>query len=100
MLDVVDLAPTFTSEATREALRGTGIEVPEFASYAPALWRYWAERLDPDRARRDDPAGPLVGRHVIITGASSGIGRASRSRSPNVAPPCSRWPATPKRSTI
>uniref|UniRef100_UPI0024B8FD5D SDR family NAD(P)-dependent oxidoreductase n=1 Tax=Mycolicibacterium poriferae TaxID=39694 RepID=UPI0024B8FD5D len=27
--------------------------------------------------RRDDPAGPLVGKHVIITGASSGIGRAS-----------------------
>ncbi|MEZ0362306.1 SDR family oxidoreductase [Mycobacterium sp. pUA109] len=77
LLDVVDLAPTFTAEATRAALRGTGIEVPEFASYAPRLWRYWAERLDPDRARRDDPAGPLVGRHVIITGASSGIGRAS-----------------------
>ena len=52
-------------------------EVPEFASYAPKLWRYWAEHLDPDRARRDDAGGPLVGRHVIITGASSGIGRAS-----------------------
>ena len=51
--------------------------MPEFGSYAPALWRYWAEHLDPDRARRDDPDGPLVGRHVIITGASSGIGRAS-----------------------
>ena len=61
----------------QEALRGTGITVPEFASYAPKLWRYWAEHLDPDRARRDDPAGPLVGKHVIITGASSGIGRAS-----------------------
>ena len=77
VLDVVDLAPTFTSEQTQKALRGTGIAVPEFASYAPALWRYWAEHLDPDRARRDDPEGPLVGRHVIITGASSGIGRAS-----------------------
>ncbi|HEX2286587.1 MAG TPA: SDR family oxidoreductase, partial [Mycobacterium sp.] len=77
ILDVVDLAPTFTSDNTAEALRGTGITVPEFASYAPKLWRYWAEHLDPDRARRDDPAGPLVGRHVIITGASSGIGRAS-----------------------
>ncbi|GAS99197.1 short chain dehydrogenase [Mycolicibacterium canariasense] len=77
ILDVVDLAPTFTAERTAEALRGTGIEVPEFASYAPKLWRYWAEHLDPDRARRDDPDGPLVGRHVIITGASSGIGRAS-----------------------
>jgi thioester reductase-like protein/short-subunit dehydrogenase involved in D-alanine esterification of teichoic acids len=77
VLDVVDLAPTFTSEQTQNALRGTGIAVPEFGSYAPALWRYWAEHLDPDRARRDDPDGPLVGRHVIITGASSGIGRAS-----------------------
>ncbi|WP_407686621.1 SDR family oxidoreductase [Mycobacterium sp. HUMS_1102779] len=80
IFDVVDLKPTFVSERTREALRGTGspdIEVPEFASYAPQLWRYWAEHLDPDRARRDDPRGPLHGRHVIITGASSGIGRAS-----------------------
>ncbi|GAA1428574.1 SDR family oxidoreductase [Mycobacterium cookii] len=77
VLDVVDLAPTFISEQTQNALRGSGIAVPDFGSYAPALWRYWAEHLDPDRARRDDPEGPLVGRHVIITGASSGIGRAS-----------------------
>ncbi|MCV7257839.1 SDR family oxidoreductase [Mycobacterium shimoidei] len=77
VLDVVDLAPTFISDETQKALRGSGIRVPEFADYAPRLWRYWAEQLDPDRARRDDPAGPLVGRHVIITGASSGIGRAS-----------------------
>ena len=78
ILDVVDLAPTFISDETRNTLqRHRDSEVPEFASYAPKLWRYWAEHLDPDRARRDDPAGPLDGRHVIITGASSGIGRAS-----------------------
>ena len=77
ILDVVDLMPTFTSDNTREALRDSGITVPRFSSYAPKLWHYWAEHLDPDRARRDDPAGPLVGKHVIITGASSGIGRAS-----------------------
>ena len=77
VLDVVDLRPTFVSDETRKALRGSGIEVPEFAAYAPKLWRYWAEHLDPDRARRDDAKGPLHGRHVIVTGASSGIGRAS-----------------------
>jgi thioester reductase-like protein/NAD(P)-dependent dehydrogenase (short-subunit alcohol dehydrogenase family) len=80
VLDVVDLAPTFISDNTRKALHGTGspdIRVPAFADYAPKLWRYWAEHLDPDRARRDDPAGALIGRHVIITGASSGIGRAA-----------------------
>ncbi len=77
ILDVVDVMPTFGSERTAEALRGSGITVPEFGSYAGTLWRYWARHLDPGRARRDDPAGPLVGKHVIITGASSGIGRAS-----------------------
>lgn len=77
VLDVVDLPTTFTSDNTRNALQDTGIAVPDFADYAPALWRYWAEHLDPDRARRTDPGSPLAGRHVIITGASSGIGRAS-----------------------
>lgn len=74
IFDLVDLKPTFVSDKTREALCGNGIDVPDFASYAPGLWRYWAEHLDPDRARRSDP---LRGRHVIITGASSGIGRAA-----------------------
>ncbi|OLL16775.1 MULTISPECIES: SDR family oxidoreductase [unclassified Rhodococcus (in: high G+C Gram-positive bacteria)] len=67
----------FADRSTREALRGSGITLPEFAGYAPVLWRYWREHLDPGRARSDDPRGPLVGRHVLITGASSGIGRAS-----------------------
>ncbi|GFG97579.1 short chain dehydrogenase [Mycobacterium timonense] len=77
VFDLVDLPPTFVSEKTRNILQDSGIQVPEFSAYAPTLWRYWAEHLDPDRARRDDPHGPLQGRHVIITGASSGIGRAA-----------------------
>jgi thioester reductase-like protein/NADP-dependent 3-hydroxy acid dehydrogenase YdfG len=78
VLDLVDLAPTFISDETRKVLQDNGIgDVPKFADYAPKLWRYWAEHLDPDRARRDDRSGPLHHRHVIITGASSGIGRAS-----------------------
>ncbi|MET0898781.1 MAG: SDR family oxidoreductase [Mycobacterium sp.] len=77
IFDVVDTAADLSADNTREALCGSGIEVPEFRSYAPALWRYWAQHLDPDRARRIDADEPLAGRHVIITGASSGIGRAS-----------------------
>lgn len=80
VLDLVDLKPTFSSDATREALKQAGaatVDVPSFADYAPRLWQYWAANRDLDRARRDDPAGPLVGRHIVITGASSGIGRAS-----------------------
>jgi thioester reductase-like protein len=36
---------TFDSRATREALAGSGIEVPPLADYAPALWRYWKQHL-------------------------------------------------------
>ncbi|HYS37128.1 MAG TPA: SDR family oxidoreductase [Pseudonocardiaceae bacterium] len=52
----------------------TGIDVPEFADYADRPWCYWAEHLDPDRARRQRP---MAGRRIMITGASSGIGRAT-----------------------
>ncbi|HEY0804817.1 MAG TPA: SDR family oxidoreductase [Pseudonocardiaceae bacterium] len=71
------MASTFDSTDTREALAGSGIEVPEFPDYADVLWRYWADNLDPDRARRTDRHRPLAGRRIMITGASSGIGRAT-----------------------
>jgi NAD(P)-dependent dehydrogenase (short-subunit alcohol dehydrogenase family) len=68
---------TFDDTATVAALEGTEIEVPDLRSYAPVLWRYWEENLDRDRARRPRPGGRLAGRRVVITGASSGIGRAT-----------------------
>ncbi|HEX6343174.1 SDR family oxidoreductase [Umezawaea sp.] len=61
----------FDSTATRAV---TGLEPPAFDTYAKSLWHYWRRHLDPDRAAR----GPaLAGRTVLITGASSGIGRAT-----------------------
>ena len=67
----------FDTAQTRRALAGTGVEVPPLSSYADRLWAYWADNLDPARARRPRPGGPLAGRTVVITGASSGIGRAT-----------------------
>jgi NAD(P)-dependent dehydrogenase (short-subunit alcohol dehydrogenase family) len=68
--------PVFSSSATREVLDRLGVEPPpEFSSYAPVLYRYWAEHLDPLRARRRPAGGELQGRTVVVTGASSGIGR-------------------------
>jgi len=76
VIDHVTFTSDFASRKTRAALKGTGITVPEFSSYAKVLWEYWAQHLDPHRARHDDPAGKLVDRVVVITGASSGIGKA------------------------
>lgn len=71
------MASTFDSADTRAALAGSGIDVPEFGDYADVLWRYWADHLDPDRALHTDRHRPLAGRRIMITGASSGIGRAT-----------------------
>lgn len=73
-------AAEFDSAGTRAALDGAGVEVPELSSYAAVLYAYWREHLDPNRARRPRPGGPLAGRTVLITGASSGIGRATALR--------------------
>jgi thioester reductase-like protein/short-subunit dehydrogenase len=68
---------TFDTARTQEALSGTGIEAPELKRYAPVLWKYWMENLYRDRARTAREGGPLQGRRVVITGASSGIGEAT-----------------------
>ncbi|MCR6484768.1 SDR family oxidoreductase [Amycolatopsis sp. OK19-0408] len=64
----------FDTARTTTALFGSGVELPQLRDYAAPLYRYWETHLDPDRARRKHG---LAGRTVLITGASSGIGRAS-----------------------
>lgn len=77
LLDNLGFPSVFASAATRKVLASSGIDVPRIADYAPVLWRYWREHLDPFRARVSGPRGELDGRRVIITGASSGIGRTT-----------------------
>lgn len=69
--------PTFASRRTEKALAGSGIAVPELDSYAAALWHYWEGHLDGGTARDPQARKALAGRHVVITGASSGIGRVT-----------------------
>ncbi|WP_133847168.1 SDR family oxidoreductase [Labedaea rhizosphaerae] len=77
LLTTLTFKPRFNSSATRLELEGSGLEVPKLREYASVLWRYWREHLDPFRARKHGERGPLDGRRVVITGASSGIGRAT-----------------------
>ncbi|GAB3128880.1 SDR family oxidoreductase [Tsukamurella serpentis] len=75
VLDYPFFNTRFDSDSTYRTLSDLGVALPRLKSYGPRLFRYWAEHLDPSRNRRDDPRGPLVGKHILLTGGSSGIGR-------------------------
>jgi NAD(P)-dependent dehydrogenase (short-subunit alcohol dehydrogenase family) len=78
VVDHMALIPRFATEETERALDGSGIEVPELTAYAPVLWEYWQANLDPAKFRADRSLKNAVnGKTILITGASSGIGRAA-----------------------
>src|SRR5919198_5691488 len=70
-----DFFCTFDARDTQRALEGTGIAVPPLSAYAPRLWDYWERNLDPDLFRERSLASAISGKRILITGASSGIGR-------------------------
>jgi thioester reductase-like protein/short-subunit dehydrogenase involved in D-alanine esterification of teichoic acids len=74
----MELVPRFDTRETAAALAGTALEQPPpLHDYASKLWDYWERELDPGLARGRTLREALQGRHVMITGASSGIGRAT-----------------------
>jgi len=77
VVEHIALRPQFDTRDTERALAGSGIEVPELHSYAGTLWDYWERNLDPDLFKDSSFEAAINGRTVVITGASSGIGRAT-----------------------
>jgi NAD(P)-dependent dehydrogenase (short-subunit alcohol dehydrogenase family) len=69
--------PVFDSRITEKALAGSGIAVPDLETYARTLWGFWEENLDQTTARDAKARAALSGKHVVITGASSGIGQVT-----------------------
>jgi NAD(P)-dependent dehydrogenase (short-subunit alcohol dehydrogenase family) len=77
VVDHIGLRPEFDTRDTERALKGTDIAVPDLKDYAWRLWDYWERNLDPDLFRDRSFEGAVNGKRVLITGASSGIGRAA-----------------------
>jgi NAD(P)-dependent dehydrogenase (short-subunit alcohol dehydrogenase family) len=75
VLGHVSFPTTFASRRTEQALAGSGISCPDLESYALLLWNYWEDHLDTSTARDASIVAALKGRTVVITGASSGIGK-------------------------
>jgi thioester reductase-like protein len=74
----MELVPRFDTREAARALAGSPLaQPPPLAEYLPRLWTYWEREMDPDLKRRRTLKEALDGRTVMITGASSGIGRAA-----------------------
>ena len=67
---------TFSCERTQGALAGSGIECPPLRRYAWRIWDYWERHLDVEALTERNLRAVLEGKVVLVTGASSGIGRA------------------------
>ncbi len=77
VVEHVGFTAQFDTRDTERALKGSGIEVPPLDSYADKLWDYWERQLDPDLFKDRSFEAIINGKTVLITGASSGIGRAT-----------------------
>ncbi len=73
----VNYPTRFDCRETTRVLKGTGIAVPRLEDYAWRLWDYWERHLDPDLFVDFSLRGQVGGRVVLVTGASSGIGKAT-----------------------
>ncbi len=70
----------YDNRDTERALKGSGIQCPDLRDYAPVIWDYWERNLDPDLFVDHSLEGNVGGKIVLITGASSGIGKHSALR--------------------
>lgn len=79
VMDWRDFDAAFDTRNTDHALAGSGISCPPFADYAERIYSYWCAAFGSkpiDSAPIDSALRSAVaGRTVLVTGASSGIGR-------------------------
>jgi NAD(P)-dependent dehydrogenase (short-subunit alcohol dehydrogenase family) len=77
VLNYVSYPTHFDSTQAQAALEGSGIAVPPLETYADRIWDYWERNLDPSLFKDHSLAAAVRGKVVLITGASSGIGKAT-----------------------
>lgn len=76
-LSFITYPTRFDTRVAERALKGSKVELPRLEDYAWRIWDYWERHLDPDLFVDRTLRGHVAGKVVLITGGSSGIGKAS-----------------------
>ena len=76
-LDFINYPTKFDNRDAERALRDSGISCPSLPSYSVKLWDYWERNLDPELFVDHTLKGSVAGKTVVVTGATSGIGKAT-----------------------
>ena len=77
ILQFLNYPTRFDNRDAQRLLDQAGIRVPRIEDYAWRLWDYWERHLDPDLHIDRSLRGRVANRIVLITGGSSGIGKAA-----------------------
>ncbi len=76
VLGLLDYPTTFDNTRARRLLDEAGIRVPPLEDYAWRLWDYWERQLHAQLPRSARLRRAVAGKVALVTGGSSGIGRA------------------------
>lgn len=80
LMQLINYPTRFDDREARRLLDPAGIHLPDLDDYAWRLWDYWERHLDPDLFVDRTLSGTVRERIVMVTGASSGIGKATATR--------------------
>ncbi|MFI4891282.1 MAG: SDR family oxidoreductase [Steroidobacterales bacterium] len=80
LIGLLDHPTIFDATQAQALLAPAGIRVPALDSYAWRLWDYWERCLDPGLHTANSLSARVRDKTVLVTGGSSGIGRATALR--------------------